>query len=156
MSIKCELRVLKSQPSLSMRIRTTAEELPMAFDTGFAQILEYLHESNTEPAGNPFAIYYNLDNRNLDVEFGFPVTVSLSGTDTIHSSQTPSGKSVTCIHIGPYSDVEASYRALTEWIKDYGYEAAGIAYEVYLNDPVKTEPEKLNTQVHELIRTIEF
>ena len=156
MSIKCELRVLKSQPSLSMRTKTTAEELPEVFNTGFAQILEYLQERNAAPAGDPFAIYYNLDIRNLDVEFGFPVSVSLSGTDTIHSSQTPSGKSVTCMHIGPYSEVESSYRALTEWLKDYGYEAKGIAYEVYLNDPIDTEPDKLKTQIYELIRTIEL
>ena len=156
MSIKCELRVLKSQPSLSMRTRTTVEELPEVFNSGFAQILEYLQESNAAAAGDPFAIYYNLDIRNLDVEFGFPVSVSLSGTDTIHSSQTPSGKSVTCMHIGPYSEVESSYRALTEWLKDYGYEAKGIAYEVYLNDPIDTEPDKLKTQIYELIRTIEL
>ena len=98
----------------------------------------------------------NLDWRDLDVEFGFPVSYSLSGIDNFQPSHRPCGKSVTCLHIGPYSDFEPSYHALTEWIKDYGYEAAGIAYEVYLNDPVNTELEKLKTQVYELIRTIEL
>jgi effector-binding domain-containing protein len=148
--------MLESQPSLSIRLRTNADELPEVFAKGYADVACYLQACHAEPAGMPFAIYYNLDLRDLDVEFGFPVSESLPGTGNIQASQTPSGKSVTCLHIGSYSDVEPSYRALTEWIKDYGYEAAGIAYEVYLNDPVKTEPEKLNTQVHELIRTIEF
>jgi effector-binding domain-containing protein len=156
MSIKCELRVLKPQPSLSIRLRTNAEALPEVFAKGYSDIAGYLDKWNSEPAGAPFAIYYNLDTRNLDVEFGFPVSVSLSGIDNIRPSQTPSGKSVFCLHIGPYIDVEPSYRALTEWIKDYGYEAAGIVYEVYLNDPVDSDPEKLNTQVYELIRTIEL
>jgi effector-binding domain-containing protein len=156
MSIKCELKVLKSQPSLSIRLKTTVDELTEVFATGYREIERYLEECNVEPTGRPFAIYYNLDIRQLDVEFGFPVSDILNGTDNIQPSQTPSGKSVTCLHIGPYIDVEPSYHALTEWIKNYGYEAAGIAYEVYLNDPVNTEPAKLNTQVYELIRTIEL
>jgi len=156
MSIKCELKVLKSQPSLSIRLKTTADDLAEVFTKGYSAIAGYLEECNAEPSGRPFAIYYNLDIRDLDVEFGFPVCVSLSGTGNIHPSQTPSGKSVTCSHIGPYIDIEPSYYALTEWIKNYGYEAAGIAYEVYLNDPVNTEPDKLNTQIYELIRTIKL
>lgn len=156
MSIKCELAVLRSHPSVSIRLRTTAEELPEVFAKGFTLIAGYIEKCNTEPAGDPFAIYYNLDIRDLDVEFGFPISVSLSGTDNIQTSQTPSGKSVTCLHIGPYNDIEPSYRALTEWVKNNGYEAAGISYEVYLNDPVNTEPEKMNTQIYELIRTIEL
>jgi effector-binding domain-containing protein len=156
MSIKCELKVLKSQSSLSIRLRTNSEALPEIFAKGYAAIAKYLEQYNGEITGAPFAIYYNLDMRHLDVEFGLPVSVSLSGIDNIRPSQTPSGKSVTCLHIGPYIDIESSYRALTEWIKDYGYEATGIAYEVYLNTPVDTEPEKLNTQVYELIRAIEL
>ncbi|MFT4789668.1 MAG: effector-binding domain-containing protein [Paraglaciecola sp.] len=54
--------------------------------------------------------------RDVDVEFGFPVSVNLTGTNNIRPSQTPSGKSVTCLHLGPYIDIEPSYRALTEWI----------------------------------------
>lgn len=156
MAIKCELAVLKSQPSVSIRLRTTAEELPEFFAKGFARIAEYLENCNTEPAGEPFAIYYNLDIRNLDVEFGFPISVHLRGTDNIQPSQTPSGKAVTCLHIGPYNDMEPCYHALAEWVKDNGYEAAGTSYEMYLNNPVNTEPEKMNTQVYELIRAIEL
>jgi effector-binding domain-containing protein len=156
MSIKCELTELKSQSSLTIRLRTSAEDLPEVYAKGYADIAKYLEECDAEPAGPAFAIYYNLDLRNLDVEFGFTVSSSLKGIDNIRPSQTPSGKSVTCLHIGPYSDVEPSYRALTEWLKDYGYESAGIAYEVYLNDPIETEPDKLKTQVYELIRTIEL
>jgi effector-binding domain-containing protein len=156
MAIRCELRVLKPQSSLTIRLRTNSEALPEVFAKGYADIARYLDKWNGELAGAPFAIYYNLDMRHLDVEFGFPVSVSLRGIDNIRPSQTPSGKSVTCLHIGSYIDIEPSYRALTEWIKDYGYEATGIAYEVYLNNPVDTAPEKLHTQVYELIRAIEL
>ena len=53
MSIKCELKVFTSQPSLSIRLKTTAEELPEVFAKGYSDIAEYLEECNTESAGRP-------------------------------------------------------------------------------------------------------
>jgi len=156
MSIKCEFTEIRSQACLSIRLRTSAAERSDVFSRGYGAIAQYMQECKVEPAGCPFAIYYNLDMRGLDVEFGFPVSGSVSGNDDIQPGKTPGGKSVTCLYIGPYSDVGSSYRALTEWIKDNGYEAAGIAYEVYLNDPIATPPEKLKTQVYQMIRHLEL
>jgi effector-binding domain-containing protein len=155
MSIKCELVELVPQPSLSIRVVTTAQYLPEIFANGFGEIMQYLQEFKQLIAGRPYAKYYNLDLRNLDVEFGIPIQQRFSGRDNIQASETPSGKAITCLHTGPYSEVEPSYHALVEWIKDNGYEAAGQAYEVYLNDPENTPPEKLQTQIYEMIRTSE-
>jgi effector-binding domain-containing protein len=155
MSIKCELVELVPQPSLSIRVLTSTQYLPEIFANGFGEIMEYLKEFKQPIAGRPYAKYYNLDLRNLDVEFGIPIQQRFSGRDNIQASETPRGKAVTCLHIGPYSDVEPSYRALVEWMKDRGYEAADLAYEVYLNDSENTPPEKLQTQIYEMIRTSE-
>jgi hypothetical protein len=77
MSIRCEFTELKSQACLSIRLRTSAQELPDVFAKGFADIARYMQERKAEPAGCAFAIYYNLDMRDLDVEFGYPVPVRL-------------------------------------------------------------------------------
>jgi len=155
MSIKCALVELVPQPSLSIRAVTTAQYLPEIFANGFGEIMQYLQEFKQPIAGRRYAKYYNLDLRNLDVEFGIPIQQRFSGRDSIQASETPAGKAVTCLHIGPHSEVQPYYRALVEWMKDNGYEAAGLAYEVYLNDPEDTPPEKLQTQIYELIRTSE-
>ena len=39
------------------------------------------------------------------------------------------------LHVGPYEDLGAAYRALTEWIDRNGLEAAGPVQERYLNGP---------------------
>ena len=153
MSFKCELVELAPQTALSIRMRTAAQDLPQVFGKGYGEIAQYLGELQAQPAGPPFAIYYNMDMQDLDVEFGFPISTSLTGRDNIHASETPSGKSASCLHIGPYSDVEPAYNALSQWIKDSGYEATGVAYEVYLNDPDQTPPEELETRIYLLIRT---
>ncbi|PKG99329.1 GyrI-like domain-containing protein [Paraglaciecola sp. MB-3u-78] len=153
MSIKCELAELVPQPSLSIRVITSAQDLPDVFAKGLSEIMQYLQEFKQQNAGHPYATYYNFDARNLDVEFGIPILRRFSGRDNIQASQTPGGKAITCLHVGPYSEIEPYYRALVEWIKDNGYKASGIAYEVYLNDPKSTQSEKLQTQIYEMIST---
>jgi len=144
---------LAPQPALSIRMRAAAQDLPQIFGKGYGEIAQYLGELQAQPAGPPFAIYYNMDMQDFDVEFGFPVSTNLTGRDNIHSNETPSGKSASGLHIGPYSDVESTYNALFQWIKDSGYEATGVAYEMYLNDPDQTLPEKLETKIFLPVKT---
>ena len=86
MSFKCELVELAPQPALSIRMRAAAQDLSQIFGKGYGEIAQYLGELQAQPAGPPFAIYYNMDLQDLDVEFGFPVSTNLTGRDNIHSS----------------------------------------------------------------------
>jgi effector-binding domain-containing protein len=94
-----------------------------------------------------------MDMQDLDVEAGFPVTRRIASKGDIRASETSGGKVATCLYTGPYSEIEPAYTALSQWIKDNGYEAAGVAYETYLNDPDQTSPEELKTQIAFLLRT---
>jgi len=60
----------------------------------------------------------------------------------IQASEIPGGKLATCLYTGPYSDIAPAYEALSKWITEHGYEAAGAAYETYLNDPQQTPPQE--------------
>lgn len=152
MSFNCELLKLTSRPTLSIRTRTTAQDIPQVFGKGYGEIAKYIEEVKEPPPAAAFAIYYNMDMQDLDVEFGFPVSTSHNGKDNIKASETPSGKSASCLHVGPYSEVEPAYKALFQWIKENGYEPTGVAYEIYLNDPDNTPPEELATQIHLLLK----
>ncbi len=99
------------------------------------------------PAGAPFAAYYNMDMQDLDVELGFPVPKELPGKDEIKAGHLPGGKYAVVLHTGPYDQVGPAYEALAKWVAEKGYQATGVAYEVYLNDPGQTKPEDLQTQV---------
>ncbi|MFC2008161.1 GyrI-like domain-containing protein [Chloroflexota bacterium] len=125
MPYKCEVREQATQPTLSIRTRTRAQNLPQVLGEGYGTIAQYLGELREEPAGSPFAIYYNEDMQNLDIEFGFPVGRRLAGKDAIQASETLGGKVATCLYTGPYSGIEPAYNGLSQWIKDNGYEARG-------------------------------
>jgi effector-binding domain-containing protein len=87
-----------------------------------------------------------MDMQDLDLEIGFPVANKIAGKDDIQAGELPT-KIAICDHVGPYSDLAPAYEALSEWIKQNGYEATGVAYEMYLSDPDETPAAELMTQI---------
>ena len=140
MSYQCEVKEQPAQKRLSIRTRAAVQDLPQMFEAGYTEIVQYLGELGEPPSGPPFAIYYNMDMNDLDIELGFPVARPLPGRAEIKASGIPGGRVATCLYTGPYDQMEPVYTALMEWIKANGYEATGIAYEYYLNDPRETPP----------------
>jgi effector-binding domain-containing protein len=147
MEYKCELKEQIAQPALSVRTRTPVGNLPKVMGDSYMSIAQYLAEIGQRPAGDPFAIYHNMDMKDLDVEMGFPVTHTLPGNGTIDSTELPGGKVGTCLYVGPYNEIERGYDALSDWMVSNHYAGSGIAYEVYLNDPGETPPHELKTLI---------
>ncbi|NLG49663.1 MAG: GyrI-like domain-containing protein [Chloroflexi bacterium] len=147
MDYPCKLEQVEPQHALSIRTRTTAEQLPERFGEALAAIMSYMQELGAAPTGAPFAAYYNMDMQNLDVEIGFPVAKELPGRGDIQPSTIPGGKVATCLFTGPYPELGKGYDALTQFVQAGGYEPTGVAYEFYLNSPVDTPPEQLQTRI---------
>lgn len=147
MNYPCEIINQSPQPTLSVRKTTQVEQLPQEMGAAFGQIAQYLNQIGAAPAGAPYAAYYNMDMQNLDVEMGFPVAEKLPGKGAILSGQMPEGLVGVCLYTGPYQDCGPAYEQLTQFVKDQGYEASGVAYEMYLNDPGETPEAELQTRI---------
>ena len=148
MSYNFEVKEQAAQPVLSIRTRSSVENLPQIIGKSFGEIAGYIMgELQEQFAGPPFTAYYNMDMQDLDVEIGFPVFKKLPDKGDIKASEIPAGKVATYLYTGPYSEMEPAYKALSEWIQQKGYEVTGVAYETYLNDPAQTPPEQLQTQI---------
>ena len=147
-AFQCEQENLEPSPALTIRLKTKAGDIAEMFDQGFSAIAGYLASKGKKPDGPPFVIYYNMEMENLEVEFGFPVEKGIEGDDNIQATQTPSGKAVGALSIGPYEEAGPVYDALMKCVRDNGLEANGVAYEIYLNDPVGTPPEQLKTKIY--------
>jgi effector-binding domain-containing protein len=145
MTYNCELKEQAAQPTLTIRTRIPVQNIPQFMGKAFGGVMQYLEEQGEQPAGPPFAAYYNMDMQNMDVEAGFPVSRSLAGRGELQAGTIPGGKRATCLHVGPYEQLGLAYEALTEWIKANGYEPTGVAYEFYLNAPDDTPPQGLQT-----------
>ena len=147
MTYKCEVKEQAVQPALSIRTRSSLQDLPQKIGEAIGAIAHYLAELKEPPAGPPFTAYYNMDMQDLDVEMGFPVTKLVPGKNEIRASEILGGKVATCLHTGPYNEIKSAYKALSEWMKENGHEEIGVAYEMYLNDPSHTPPQELKTQI---------
>ena len=106
-----------------------------------------MNELGEAPSGAPFVAYYNMDMGDLDIEVGFPTNKPLSGKDEVKPGEMPAGRYAMTMHVGPYNEIDPAYNALRAWMAKKGYEAAGTAYEMYLNHPSHTPPAALQTQI---------
>jgi effector-binding domain-containing protein len=147
MSFKCKIIERNAQNTLSIRTTSSAQNLPQVLGKNWGAIMQYLGQLNEQMSGPPFVAYYNMDMANLDIEIGIPVAKKIPTEQEIEANKMSAGKYASCLYIGPYSEMTPAYETLAKFIQDKGYEATGIAYEVYLNDPSDVAPEELQTEI---------
>lgn len=145
--MKIELSEQKAQPILSIRTKTSLENLPNLIGDSYHRIAGYLEELGEQPADVPFTAYYNLDMQNMDVEMGFPVSKPLPGKDDIEAGEIPQGKIVSYMYKGLYSEMEPVYNEIFKWIAEKGYQPAGVYYEYYYNSPGEVPESELLTRI---------
>lgn len=147
MGLKIELNEQKSQPVLFIRTRTAVENLPKVIGESYEKIMRYLAELGEQPADAPYAAYYNMDMKDLDVEMGFPVAKLLSEKEAIRSGEIPQGKYVSAMYKGAYSQMEQPYNEMFKWMEENGYEQKGVYYEFYFNSPNDVPESELLTRI---------
>ncbi|PKM76904.1 MAG: AraC family transcriptional regulator [Firmicutes bacterium HGW-Firmicutes-15] len=147
MNYQFEFLEKAAQLVISVRTRSSVENLPQVLGGTYGLIMNYLNEIGAEPAGAPFVGYFNMDMQDLDIEVGFPVAKPLADKGELKSSEIPAGPQVSCMHIGPYNQVESAYNAIMEWIAANGHTSTGVCYEFYLNDPANTPESELLTKI---------
>ena len=133
----------KETPTLSVRCRTPVAELPNTMGRIYGEIAAHMGKS-----GIPFAMYYNMDMNDLDVEIGFPLAVPAAGAGRVAAGKLPGGSFATAKHTGPYAAIEETYNALTAFVKGKGVQPETFMFEEYPNSPEDTPPEKLETAIY--------
>ena len=145
--MEIELSEQKAQPILSIRAKTSLENLPQLIDSSYHKIAGYLEELEEQPADIPFTAYYNLDMQNMDVEIGFPVSKPLPSKDDVKAGEIAQGRIVSYMYKGPYSAMEPVYNEIFKWISENGYQPTGVYYEYYYNAPDEAPESELLTRI---------
>lgn len=143
-----ELKHVEKRQTLAIRETMRFEELPHEMGRAFEEIVHYLQDAGIHAAGPPYALYHNMDMDNLDVEMGFPVSVTAPGSSRVKPCLLPGGRVLVEIHRGPYDTLEKTYNKLFAHTKEQGYELESFMYEFYLNDPDEVGPSDLETEVY--------
>ena len=66
----CEVVEEKARPSISVRTRTSVQDLPDTMHYIYIEIIQHLAGMGVEPNGPTYAAHYNIDMQDLDVEIG--------------------------------------------------------------------------------------
>jgi effector-binding domain-containing protein len=134
--------------TLAVRYRTPMAKLSESMGQAYGEVAAYMGTSGIPFAGPPFALYYNMDMADLDVEVGFPVAAPAHGEGRVAPGKLPGGKLATATHIGSYESMSETYEKLSAFVGGRGLKPKEFMYEEYLNSPEDTPPEKLATNIY--------
>ncbi|WP_241422509.1 GyrI-like domain-containing protein [Candidatus Contubernalis alkaliaceticus] len=81
------------------------------------------------------------------MEIGFCLSKPVPGRGAIFAGENPAGKQVSCLHKGPYAQMEPVYNAMMQWMEEKGLTPTGVAYEFYYNSPNDVPESELLTKV---------
>ncbi len=87
------------------------------------------------------------DESDIDMEACMPVVRPMGGRDRVQGRELSGGLAASTLHMGPYHELAEAYQALDLWMKENGYQYAGPAREVYLNDPGQVARADLLTEI---------
>jgi len=79
------------------------------------------------------------------------VPEALPGKGEIQSGFIPEGKVIFCMYRGAYSEMEPTYREMSDWLEEHGLKPSGVAYEYYYNGPEYPESELLTMIVMPIV-----
>jgi len=144
---KFEILHKKEQPTVSIRTKSSVQNLPALIGESYGKISAYLKEIDKYPSDIPYVGYFNMDMQSLEVEIGFPVFNTLQGKGDIKAGAISASKVVFCIYRGAYSEIESTYAEMAKWITDKGFKPTGIAYEQYYNSPMDFPESELLTML---------
>jgi AraC family transcriptional regulator len=108
------------------------------FDQYFAQLYGWAKEQRVRP-GMPLGIYF--DNpaeappEKCRSEIGIPFTGEGKAAQNIKVKEMPAMTVAVFKHKAPASQYQESYRKLSEWITQNGYEQTGPPIEIYTKKP---------------------
>ncbi|MET9531541.1 GyrI-like domain-containing protein [Streptomyces sp. NPDC006649] len=148
-----------AQPYVAIRETVTMDTFPVIADR-LAEVLGWLAERGTEPAGAPFFRYDVIDmERGMEVEAGVPVARPPRGADVdeaeadtgeVFTGTLPAGRYLTVTHIGHPDELLGVTAGLLEWAAARGMEwdmekadvveEWGCRLEIYRTDP-REEPD---------------
>jgi effector-binding domain-containing protein len=137
-------------PSLiaAVRRRTMFADVPRVLIAGLDVVWATVRGKSLQH-GHNVAIYRPLGGNAVDLTCAVQVADRFETDGEVSCTDMPAGRTAAATHIGPYSRLAETHRAVTEWALASGHRLAGVSWEVY-DHPVD-DPEKLRTDVYMLL-----
>lgn len=102
----------------------------------FALLARRTAEAGIAPAGRPFVLFTETDDRGFRFSAMLPVPPDAPELATIglEEGESPSGHALRFVHAGPFVDIDATYDLITSHLDAEGFEAQESFVEEYVTD----------------------
>jgi len=144
MDYDIELTTLNDQAAAVVHGEVAPDEIGPFIGQGLEKVSAALSQVGAFPVGPPFARYDMLGER-FAIDVGFPCGASGVDGGDVRMTQLPAGLAARTMHVGSYRAVAGAYAALEQWIRDNGYQPAGMPWESYLDGPDAEKPRTVIT-----------
>ena len=147
---------LPARPFVYVEGKADKDEIYGAILNSLSVVKGAMDKADLKPAGRPLAVFVQSDDSGFTYHAGYPIAAAPEGksslTDAVKIGQTPSGKAMRFEHDGAYSDIDATYDAITAYLDDKGIDAQDSFIEEYANDVKDPDNPTLQVNIYVLLK----
>ena len=147
---------LPARPFAYVEGKADRDEIYSAILASLALVKRDLEKANLAPAGRPIAVFVESDDAGFKYHAGYPLAAAPEGktsfSDAVKIGETPSGKAMRFEHLGAYSDIDATYDAITAYLDEKGIDAQDSFIEEYANDVKDPDDPTLQVNIYVLLK----
>lgn len=147
---------LAQRPFAFVEGKADRDEVYAAIQGSLGVVKREMDKAGAKASGRPLAVFLDADNTGFRYRAGYPIEAAPEGktalTDTVKIGVTPSGKAMRFQHLGPYSEIDGTYDAVTAYLDEKGIDAQDSFVEEYANDVKDAEDPNLEVNIYVLLK----
>jgi effector-binding domain-containing protein len=147
---------LPARPFAFIEGKADRDEIFSAILGSLGLVKRDMDKANLTPAGRPLAVFVESDDTGFKYHAGYPLASVPEGrtslSDAVKIAETPSGKAMRFEHQGAYSDIDATYDAITAYLDEKGVDAQDSFIEEYANDIKDPDDPTLQVNIYVLLK----
>ncbi len=147
---------LPARPFAYIEGKADRDEIYNAILGSLGLVKRDMEKANLAAAGRPLAVFVESDDTGFKYHAGYPLESVPEGktslSDAVKIGQTPSGKAMRFEHQGAYSDIDATYDAITAYLDEKGVDAQDSFVEEYANDVKDADDPTLQVNIYVLLK----
>jgi effector-binding domain-containing protein len=147
---------MPARPFAYIEGKADRDEIYSAILGSLGLVKRDMDKANLAPSGRPIAVFLESDDTGFKYHAGYPLAAAAEGktslSDAVKIGETPSGKAMRFEHQGAYSDIDATYDAITAYLDEKGIDAQDSFVEEYANDVKDPDDPTLQVNIYVLLK----
>jgi effector-binding domain-containing protein len=147
---------LPARPFAYIEGKADRDEIYSAILGSLGLVKRDMEKANLAPAGRSLAVFVESDDTGFKYHAGYPLASAPEGktslSDAVKIGETPSGKAMRFEHQGAYSDIDATYDAITAYLDEKGIDAQDSFVEEYANEVKDPDDPTLQVNIYVLLK----